>query len=176
MFKRPPSKALDAGEAIVVSTSFTPFFKFVLPLFCWSFGACLLVAGLVVGGVTAEYYVAVVSWLCVTSIINWWNNIPLKEVTVYRGSLHVSNFRREVEIPLSLVQAVAKTGRPTLWWRWPPLRVVITLRSTTLFGSEIMFIPGYYVDDVLRDLSRARHSRKVTEDANVPPQTLGEPE
>src|SRR5262245_9400259 len=149
--------ALDPRKQKVLSSPLSFFFKLVFPVLCFSLCASLLVAGILAGGVGAEYYIAGLCWIGATSTINWWNNVPLKRVAVYGDSLRISNYHRQLEIPLALVQAAIKTGRPTLWWRWPPLRVVITLSDKTVFGSRIMFIPGYYVEDVLRDLNSARH-------------------
>ena len=52
----PPISALDSAKRVVLSSSFTFFFKCVVPLFFLSFGLFMLVAPAWLPGASAEYY------------------------------------------------------------------------------------------------------------------------
>src|SRR5262249_33356113 len=128
----------------VVSSSWTFFFKYVTPLLWLGFGVSMIGAALIFGGAPAGYYAIAIVWLAAVACINYWNNFPIKKVAIDGDYLYISNYRSDVRIPLATVSDSRITGWAWSWWRWPPLRIVLTLGQTTAFGQQIMFIPGYY--------------------------------
>lgn len=64
-----------------------------------------------------------------------WLYWPLKQVSIYGDKLYVSNFRREIAVPISEIVDV----RGNILAR-EPQRVTIYLRNPTEFGSKIIFI------------------------------------
>jgi hypothetical protein len=124
-------------------------------------GLFLLVYGAIRGAPAAEYIFALV-WTAVPTTINWYNNFPLKRVRLDpdRNMVWVSNFMREVAIPLGHIHDVRGTGgedyMPKMGsWRWPARRVTFAVRPPSSFGSRIIFIPGYEMRDVVADLQSA---------------------
>ena len=87
-------------------------------------------------------------------MINYWNNLPLKNVSYDDQFLYVSNYLKEIRIPLSEADEIKATGG-TGWWRWLPKRVIVQLRTPSAFGRRVIFIPGYYDSEVVRDLRAA---------------------
>jgi hypothetical protein len=64
-----------------------------------------------------------------------WFGARLKAVRVDDEALYVSNFRREVRVPLADIASVAVEG-------WSTSQVVrVTFRSDTAFGHAIVFMP-----------------------------------
>ena len=65
----------------------------------------------------------------------WWWCIPLKKVRVNAGDLTVSNFRKEMVVPLNFIENVTEN-------RWVNLHpVTIHFRGDTEFGRKISFMP-----------------------------------
>ena len=88
-------------------------------------------------------------WLGVSFGVFYWNDFPVKRVYLDDQVLHVSNYIRQTSIPLALIHTVNATGGGS-WWRWPPYRVIITFKSTSDFGNEIKFIPGFDYKEVVQ--------------------------
>jgi hypothetical protein len=64
-----------------------------------------------------------------------WFGTRLKSVKLDDEALYVSNFRREIRVPLTEIDTVAVEG-------WSTSQVVaITFRSDTAFGRKIVFMP-----------------------------------
>ena len=64
----------------------------------------------------------------------FWLGWPLKKVSIYGDKLYVSNYRREIAVPLSDIDDV----RGNVFT--DPQRVTIYLRNETEFGSKIVFL------------------------------------
>jgi hypothetical protein len=73
-------------------------------------------------------------WL-VASVSIYWSCIRLKEVSVDEEFLYVSNYIKEITIPLSEILDVTEN-------RWINIHpVTIHLKSPTEFGDKIVFMP-----------------------------------
>jgi len=66
-----------------------------------------------------------------------WLGWPLKKVSIYSDKLYVSNFRKEIVVPISEIVNVRGNILTD------PQRVTIYLRNETEFGSRIIFIAKY---------------------------------
>jgi len=66
-----------------------------------------------------------------------WLGWPLKKVSIFGDKLYVSNFRKEVVVPISEIVNV----RGNILTE--PQRVTIYLRNETEFGRKIVFIAKY---------------------------------
>jgi hypothetical protein len=119
-----------------LSSKWTFFLKFVFPP---------LIALIYGGGILAFRYwppktrmlwEAAASWAFGVGLVVW-VVAPLKRVRlVDNTTLLVSNFRSEIAIPVTEVERVSqdqwlRNGRP----------ITLHLRSETLFGRRVMFIP-----------------------------------
>lgn len=54
------------------------------------------------------------------------------------GVLLVSNYLKTVEVPISDIVKVEGSS----FWGWQPQTVTLKLKSTSLFGDEIIFVPN----------------------------------
>ena len=73
-------------------------------------------------------------WVAGTAFI-YWSCIRLKAVSIDSNHLYVSNYLREISIPLSEISDVTEN----LWINSHP--VTIHLRAFSEFGDKIVFIP-----------------------------------
>jgi hypothetical protein len=151
-----------------LSSPFTLFFKIVFPCAWLGLGLVALINAFVelrgIGLIRPLFLVCV--WVGISFAIFYWNNFPVKRVYLDDRFLHVSNYIKQVSIPLAFIDNVKATGGGS-WWRWPPYRVVVTLKSTSEFGNEIKFVPGPYYKEVVRLLEqklRASQELDVPED------------
>jgi hypothetical protein len=64
-----------------------------------------------------------------------WSAVPLKRVRIDGRYIYVSNYRKEIAVPLEQIEAVTKNR----WVNSQP--VTVRFRSATAFGSRITFIP-----------------------------------
>jgi len=75
-----------------------------------------------------------VLWLAGTGFI-WWGCVRLKRVRVDDALLYISNYRREITVPLSQIRTVAEN-------RWINIHpVTIEFWVPTAFGERIVFMP-----------------------------------
>ena len=132
----------------VISSPFTFFCKFILP--CGHLAAGFY--GLAQGPSGAAG-IFVCAWLAVVLLLFRRDIFPLKKVSLSEGSLRVSNFWREVEIPLCEVECVEAVGYGLIRWTLPS--IVVELKAPSAFGRRIRFIPGRHHDGVVAELRRA---------------------
>ena len=79
-------------------------------------------------------FMFLIMWLAGTAFIIW-SCARLKRVRVDDKHLHVSNYRREISIPLSLIADVTEI-------RWINIHpVTVHFRKDTEFGRSITFMP-----------------------------------
>jgi len=69
-----------------------------------------------------------------------WKFGPLKRVYMDSEFLYVSNYTREVQIPIANIHDVREASFLTN----SPRRIVVTLKSPSLFGTKIQFAPGFF--------------------------------
>ena len=141
-----------------ISSPFTFFFKFVFPALWVAIGLFVLFRS-VLDPNTKDLFLVIlflIVWTGVPTLINYWNNFPLKRVHLDDSLLYVSNYVEEITIPLSSIDDVQASAYPWMgWWRWPPYRIVITLKNPSEFGEKILIIPGFYYKDVVNELRNA---------------------
>jgi hypothetical protein len=120
---------------ITLSSRLTFITKTIFPT-CWIVGF---------GAITAFFWTgrdfpAETGWLFLAAwtagaLSFWWWCIPLKKVGVCGGDLTISNFRKEIVVPLTFVESVTEN-------RWVNVHpVTIHFRGDTEFGRMISFMP-----------------------------------
>ncbi|WP_257385613.1 hypothetical protein [Tahibacter caeni] len=84
-----------------------------------------------------------------------WMCMPLKRVSIDDGNLYVSNYFREIKVPLAAIADVTEN-------RWINIHpVTIHLKRDTEFGNRITFMPksrmfsGFSSHPVVQELRRA---------------------
>ena len=93
----------------------------------------------------------------------------LKRVSIYGDKLYISNFRREIVVPLS--EIVDVRGNVFL----KPQRVTIYLRNPTEFGTKIKFIAPHRwfsfwsVDPIVDELRTLACSQTTSSSLTPPP-------
>jgi hypothetical protein len=96
--------------------------------------------------------VFLVAWSLGTTFILW-ANVGLKRVRIDEQQLHVSNYSREICVPLSAITDVKQN-------RWINSRpITIYFRDATPFGDQVTFMPKqriqfWSVDPVVNELKR----------------------
>src|SRR5262245_38818571 len=125
----------------VISSPVTPLMKFgVPPLLLWEVAAGVL--GVVrvsrSGVVVTPSAIALMASVLVLTLWVTWFWIGLKRVAVTETDLHISNYRREIAVPLRDVDRVAQR-------RLAVNAVVVYLARDTEFGRRVAFYPkGHY--------------------------------
>ena len=110
------------GGAFLVAAAAVVLLFIVVPLLTdWSFGWTHTLIPLLIANVLA--YVSLTTYL------------PLKVVSIEGTNLRISNFSRDILIPLSQVQHVEEVKQFKL------NVIVLTLNRPTEFGRSIMFLP-----------------------------------
>jgi len=127
-----------------------------IPLF--GLGPLMMFLGGVEGADAPAKWIFLVAWVA-GSIFIYWSCIRLKEVRVDDDFLYVSNYLKEITIPLSEIFDV----RENIWVNIHP--VTIQLKSPSEFGDKIVFMPtvrffglfsSHPVVSELKELARAK--------------------
>ena len=129
-----------------LSSPFTFFFKFILPCGWLAAGFYALAQG--PSGAEGAF---VCLWLGASLLLFRRGMFPLKKVSLAEGSLRVSNYWREVEVPLTEIESVQAVGYGLI--RGPAPGIVVSLKTPCAFGGRIKFVPGHYYQDVVAELS-----------------------
>jgi len=104
--------------------------------------------------------VFLIGWVFGCAFI-YWSCIRLKEVSVDDNFLYVSNYLKEISIPLSKIYDVTEN----VWLNSHP--VTIHLTSPSEFGEKIVFMPkirffaffsSHPVVNELKELARSKHT------------------
>lgn len=132
----------------VISSPFTFIFKFIFPGGWVAMGLSDLARG--PSGAEGLF---VCLWLGLGLLFFRRVMFPLKKVSVGDGSLRVSNFWREVEVPLSEIEHVEAVGLGCIGWTLPS--VIVELKAASAFGRRIRFIPRQLNENVVAELRRA---------------------
>ncbi len=120
---------------ITFSSRLTFITKAIFPA-CWIVGFGAITAFFWVSeGLPAETgWLFLAAWI-VGALSFWWWCLPLKRVRVGGGALYVSNFRKEIVVPLTFIEGVTEN-------RWINIHpVTIHFRGDTEFGRKISFMP-----------------------------------
>ncbi|HEY2846354.1 MAG TPA: hypothetical protein VGI80_00965 [Pyrinomonadaceae bacterium] len=152
-----------------ISSSLTFFHKFVAPaLFAFGLINMFLIYGRARYAdpngpyIVPIFSVAILAW---TIYLSW----GLKKVSIYGDKLYVSNYRREIAVPLS--EIIAVDGN--IWTR--PQRITIRFRTPTEFGSKIVFLAkyrwfnGWSIDPIVDQLRSLADSQSFTGYLTPPP-------
>ena len=82
--------------------------------------------------------------------VNPWKSVRLKD-----GTLFISDYLKVIEVPVDEIASVEGSS----FWGWQPQTVKLKLKSRTIFGDEIVFVPNggwinarSYADDLRREL------------------------
>jgi len=125
-----------------LSSGLTPFYKFGLPGLWF---ACAIYS-------VADY---LWSWsdptlpnnfvsICILYILGGalfvWKFGPLKRIYLDGDFLHVSNYTKEILVPIANIHDV----REGSWLTNSPRRIVVTLKSPSQFGKQIQFAPAFF--------------------------------
>ncbi len=135
-----------------ISSGWTFFYKVIFtPLWSFLFGVATIAMWL--GHMTDSHgaqpppemkYLFLVLWLTGTAFITK-SCGGLKRVSIRDGKIYISNFRREIAVPLAAVRSVSES-------RWNNMHpVTIRFNSVTAFGEKITFMP------TMRFLNWGRH-------------------
>jgi hypothetical protein len=122
-----------------LSSRQTAVAKFVIPAAIFAAAAALLAIFFAVPVLSDEPFTfggALVS-MVVAGFMVWWGfaYVPLKTVSLDERNLLVSNYRKEIAVPLSEVEQVAEVKQ------FKQKLVVMSLKRSTEFGREIKFLP-----------------------------------
>jgi hypothetical protein len=117
-----------------LSSSFTPFTKFLLP-----------------GGFLAAWpawlfqiqdprfgYLPAFFWTVACAFLLWWT-LPIKKVSLCDGQFLISNYRREIRVPAAQLVKI----REDRWNRTP--NIALFFDPPTAFGRKIRIVPPYMV-------------------------------
>jgi hypothetical protein len=100
----------------------------------WGFGTLMMFLGELEGADPPPKWVFLFAWIAGFAFL-YWTCIRLKEVSVDDNFLYVSNYLKEVSIPLSEIDDVTEN----VWINIHP--VTIHLNSPSEFGDKIIFMP-----------------------------------
>jgi hypothetical protein len=126
-----------------LSSDSTRLWKFYFPIGWISFmgiGALLALTKLTVEPTAALF---VVGWLIGSSWLYRFAS-RLKRVALDDNYLYISDYKKEIQLPLSSIEAVGENFLTN------PKQVTITLRSPSEFGRKIAFVPERKQFDAFR--------------------------
>jgi len=135
----------------------TALVKFIYPALWILFGLGPLMSFF--GADTPLKWIFLVVWVGGFAF-SYWSCVRLKKVSIDDDFLYVSNFIKEISIPLSEIYDVTEN----VWFSIHP--VTIHLRSQSEFGDKIVFMPttrlfpffsSHPVVSELKDLARSKN-------------------
>ena len=124
----------------IISSRRTAFARFAWMLWAGGFGGGTL--GLWLGSFTANPPPPAMRWIflglwVLGTASFWWLLGSVKKVRLDATTLYVSDYRREIAVPLAEIEDVSEN-----WWM-SHHPVTIHLRHETPFGRRITFIPTF---------------------------------
>ena len=143
----------------VISSAWTPVYKFIMPtLWIGAFGIAMFAIGLRSNAPAQFRVVFPAVWVIGSTV---WLKLcgPLKKIVLDGSSLVVSNYSREIRIPISQIAELRER-------RWSNPRLITIMLSHDMgFGTRIVFTPHrrflwpwqeHPVMKELRELSRVK--------------------
>jgi hypothetical protein len=130
---------LDGDKAmtnlITFSSRLTFFYKFIFPVIWISgFGLGIIVVELAHNSPLAAKFAFAAGWVLGTAGLVWLC-APLKRVRADDRALYVSNYLKEISVPVGLIDCVTEN-------RWINIHpITIHLSGDTEFGSRIVLMP-----------------------------------
>jgi hypothetical protein len=120
---------------VVLSSRLTYFTKVIFPI-VWIVGFGAATAAMwVSNGMPNQTKWAFLAVLIVGALSFWWICAPLKKVRIDGSTLYVSNYLKEIALPLDIVERITEN-------RWVNFRpVTLYFRRFTDFGDKIVFMP-----------------------------------
>jgi hypothetical protein len=115
----------------------TVLMKFVFPAIwipLFGFGVLMMFLGGLKGADPPSKWIFLFAWIA-GSAFTYWSCAGLKAVSVDDNFLYVSNYLKEIEIPISEIYDVTENK----WINIHP--VTIHLKSPSEFGDKIIFMP-----------------------------------
>ena len=145
-----------------ISSRRTPFARFAWMLWGGGFGGGTV--GLWLGSFAANPPPAPMKWIFLAlSVLGtasfWWLLGSVKKVRLDQTSLHVSDYRRQIAVPLAEIESVSEN-----WWM-SHHPVTIHLRHDTPFGRRITFIPTFRLFPFWRTHPIVNELRKLAREA-----------
>ncbi|HWS99414.1 MAG TPA: hypothetical protein VN256_04005 [Pyrinomonadaceae bacterium] len=124
-----------------LSSDTTLFLKFVLPGILTFAGVfiCFIFVWIIASGQGFHFMVLVFLYIWAWAAGFWCHIlIPIKEVSLdgYSGHLYISNYRREVVVPVSEIKDVRETDQYGYFYS-----ITLTFKRPTEFGRKIKFLP-----------------------------------
>jgi hypothetical protein len=119
-----------------ISSLLTFYTKFLWPLAVVVYLGFYFLAGMD-SGLSAFPSPMFLVFLIAVSIFAAWRAWGPKRVSVDANNLYVSDYRREIVVPLSAIISVSER----IWSE--PRRVIVQLREPTEFGDKIVFLATY---------------------------------
>lgn len=126
----------------------------------WGLGTLMMFLGGSRGGGAPPKWIFLFGWIVGSAFI-YWSCIRLKEVSADDNYLYVSNYLKEIPIPLSEVSDVTEN----VWLNIHP--VTIHLKTPSEFGDRFVFMPkvrffaflsSHPVVDELKELARSKNT------------------
>ncbi|MHB1313670.1 MAG: hypothetical protein ACYC3L_16750 [Gemmatimonadaceae bacterium] len=156
--------------ATAMSSRWTPFYKFVLPV--------LVVGGMCFGAVRASLqpqdvhmppgmapdygWVALLAMLVLVTGVMWYTLAPLKKVELDGDDLVISNYRTEIRVPLDMVEKIDERSMTN------PRRYRMTFREPTDFGRRIVFLePMAWTLNPWHECEEVAELRRAVADAQM---------
>jgi hypothetical protein len=153
-----------------LSSRQTALAKFAIPATIYAAAAALLIIFFAVPLLSEEPFSsggALISLVVAGVLIRWGSAyVPLKAVSLDGRHLLVSNYRKEIAVPLSEVEQVAEVKQ------FEQKLVVLSLKRPTEFGREIKFLPRaqprlWKEHSVVGELRGLMESRGIDPDKGV---------
>ncbi len=133
---------LASNMRIRLSSGLTPIYKFGLPGLWVSCAIYSIVDYVRSWSDTTlpNTFVPILLLYLVGGAVFFWKFGPLKRVHLNTEFLYVSNYLREIRIPFTNVADIREAN----WLTNSPRRIVVTLKSSSTFGSRIQFAPAFF--------------------------------
>lgn len=133
----------NATDEQTLSSVQTFYVKFFVPTM-WFFGLGGMMLAIFFGAFPddgnkpkpSDWLWFLTMWILGFALI-WWRCARLKKVRIDSSAIYVSNYLKEVRIPLEEIQEITES-------RWDKIHpVTIHFRHSTSFGEQIVFMPKW---------------------------------
>jgi len=120
---------------ITLSSRLTFFTKVIFPI-AWISGFCIgTIAMWVSDNAPNQVKRGFLACLILGSLFIWWSCARLKRVRIDGRTLYISNYLREIALPLNIVEHVSENRAINI------RPVTLYFRRATDFGNKILFMP-----------------------------------
>jgi len=156
--------------ATALSSRWTPFYKFVLPVLVTGGMGVSLWRGarspqefrLAQDMTSAQGLALMLVVALVVAAIMWYTLAPLKKVELDGDDLVISNYRTEIRVPLEMVEKIDERSMTN------PRRYRMTFKEPTDFGRRIVFLePMAWTLNPWHECEEVAELRRAVADAQV---------